>query len=383
MARAAGGAMNRNTVVIASIVLVAVAICVGGFLMLFKRESVTVSGYPTGEPAYNRFYALERTLTDMGQASTGNVNLPQVLLLLRPGDTVVIGEDVSYIKYDEAKKLVDWVRRGGHLVFSPMGHDKSDVPLLQLLNVFAASKNTYSCTKLWTNVPAGKGYDLQFMSLCGVGFKLQPTFLGNAQVAIHDRYGDLAFARVSDGDGTVSAINDLNAISDDKLRNYPEQEFAWRLLQPNMGQGHFYFFYELIGTSFWINLFLRGWPALLASLLLAVGWMLMRSQRFGPLMPAPPAHRRALLEHIQAVGEFLFRRDGGRSLHRLACEAVIARLRRRDPAGAMLKDAELYDWLAQRSKLEPTRIESAFRSPANAAAFRVCITTLARIRSHL
>lgn len=375
--------MNRNTIVMVSIALAVAAICVGGFLMLFKRESVTVSGYPTGEPAYNRFYALERTLADIGHASTGNVNLAQVLPFLRPGDTVVIGEDVSRIKYDEAKKLAAWVRRGGHLVFSPMDHDGSDVPLLQQLNVIIPSKNTYNCTKLWTNVPVGKGYEQQFMSLCGVGFKLQPSYLGSTQVAIHDRYDDLAFARVSDGEGTISVINDLNAISGDKLRNYPEQEFAWRLLEPNMGQGHFYFFYELIGTSFWINLFLRGWPALLASLLLALGWMLMRSQRFGPLMPAPPAHRRALLEHIQAVGEFLFRRDGGRSLHRLACDAVIARLRRRDPAGAMLQDAELYDWLAQRSKLEAARIESAFRSPANAAAFRVCITTLARIRSHL
>jgi hypothetical protein len=383
MAGAAGGVMNRNNIVIAAIVLAVVAICVVGFFLLFKRESVTESGHPTGEAAYNRFYALERTLADMGQASTGNVNLSQVLPLLKPGDTVVIGQDVSYIKYDEAIKLVAWVRHGGHLVFSPMGHEENDVPLMQQLNVLTASKNNYNCTKLWTNAPVGKGYEQQFMSLCGVGFKLLPSFFGNAQVVIHDRFGDLAFARISDGEGTVSAINDLNAISADKLRNYPEQEFAWRLLEPNMGQGHFYFFYELIGTSFWVNVFLRGWPALLASLLLAIGWMSMRSQRFGPLMPTPPAHRRALLEHIQAVGEFLFRRDGGRSLHRLACQAVIARLRRRDPAGAMLRDAELYDWLAQRSKLEPSRIEHAFRSPANAASFRVCITTLARIRSHL
>jgi hypothetical protein len=49
----------------------------------------------------------------------------------------------------------------------------------------------------------------------------------------------------------------------------------------------------------------------------------------------------------------------------------------------MLQDTELYDWLAQRSKLEVSRIEQAFRSPANAAAFRAGITTLARIRSHL
>jgi hypothetical protein len=101
------------------------------------------------------------------------------------------------------------------------------------------------------------------------------------------------------------------------------------------------------------------------------------------LMPVPATHRRALLEHIQAVGEFLFRRDSGRSLHGLACAAILARLRRRDPASAMLQDADLYDWLAQRSQLDANRIELAFRSPANVAAFRGSITTLARLRSHL
>jgi hypothetical protein len=375
--------MNRNNLVMASIVLGIVVLCVGGFFLLFKRESVTQTGNPTGEPAYNQFYALERTLADMGQSSMGNVNLSQVLPLLKSHDTVVIGDDIGLVKYDEARTLLTWVRHGGHLVFSPAGHSDNDAPLLQQLGVFAVSNHPYNCTKLWTNVLVGKGYEQQFMTMCGLGFTLQPSLLSGAQVTVRDRFGNLLFARLSDGDGTVSIVNDLSAISGTRLKNYPEQEFAWRLLEPNMGQGHFYFFYELIGTSFWINLFLRGWPALLASLLLALGWMSMRSQRFGPLMPAPPAHRRALLEHIQAVGEFLFRRDGGRSLHRLACEAVIARLRRRDPAGAMLQDTELYDWLAQRSKLEVSRIEQAFRSPANAAAFRAGITTLARIRSHL
>jgi hypothetical protein len=383
MARAAGGVMNRHNILIASIALAIAAICVGGFFMLFQREPVTEASHSTGEAAYNRFYALERTLAGMGVSVSGNYNLSRVLPFLRPRDTVVIGDDIALIKNDEAGQLVAWVHRGGHLVFSPMKYGVNDVPLMQDLGMFSAAEDAKACVKLWTNVPAGMGYQQKFMSLCGPAIPLRQWFPGVAQVTIKDTRGHLAFASIVEGEGTVSVINDLDAISWDRLKNHPEQQFAWRLLEPNMGRGHIYLFYELIGTSFWANLFLRGWPALLASLLLAIGWMLMRSQRFGPLMPTPPAHRRALLEHIQAVGEFLFRRDGGRSLHRLACEAVIARLRRRDPAGAMLKDAELYDWLAQRSKLEPARIENAFRSPANAAAFRVCITTLARIRSHL
>jgi hypothetical protein len=175
----------------------------------------------------------------------------------------------------------------------------------------------------------------------------------------------------------------MNVVMRDNLKRPAEQQFAMRLLAPNFGRGQFYLLYKLIGNLFWVRLFVRGWPALVASLVLILGWMAMRSERLGPLVPAPATHRRALLEHIQAVGEFLFRRDGGRSLHRLACDAILARLHRTDPASVMLKRDELYAWLAQRTRLDASHIENAFQSPANAAAFRGSITTLARLRSHL
>jgi hypothetical protein len=98
-------------------------------------------------------------------------------------------------------------------------------------------------------------------------------------------------------------------------------------------------------------------------------------------MPAPAPHRRALLEHVQAAGEFLYRRDGGRSLHQLACHAVLARLRRRDPACARLNGEALYARLAERGGLDAAQVAQAFQSPANAQAFRASLSTLARLRS--
>ncbi len=109
--------------------------------------------------------------------------------------------------------------------------------------------------------------------------------------------------------------------------------------------------------------------------------MLRQGERFGPLMPAPSLHRRALLEHVQASGEFIYRRDAGRSLHQLVVQAVLTRWRRRDPACAMLHGDALYDRLALRSGLAPEQVLQAFQSPANAQAFRHSIITLARLRS--
>ena len=364
--------------IFALLALVVVAACVALFFQTFKREWTTETTPATGEARYNRFFALENVLKNMGQPASSSVLLYKILPRLESGDTVVIGDDIGRIKPDDAVNLAEWVREGGHLVFSPTAYAKQDVPLLDELGLLANQESKPTCV-----VIVGSG-DKEPMLVCGSGFHLTKQALAHARVTLGDNAGKgLVFARVAEGDGTVSMLGNMDVLSGNSLKSPAQQQFAWRLLAPNFGRGHCYLLYELVGSSFWVNLFVRGWPALLASLLLIAGWMLMRSERLGPQVPAPAAHRRALLEHIQAVGEFLFRRDGGRSLHQLACEALLARLHRRDPVSATLKRDELYAWLAQRSRLDASLIEHAFRSPANAAAFRGSMTTLARLRSHL
>lgn len=373
----------KHRLLIALVVIAVAVLCGAMFFYTFKRDWITETTPASGEARYNRFFALENILQNLRQPASSSVMLNRVLPLLKSGDTLVIGDDISRINAVQAETLRDWVRSGGHLVLSPPEITAREVPLLENLSLLQdVQKPERVCVKLVAG--AENHADAQHATLCGPGFRLQPQALAQAQVVIGDQAGKgLVFARVPVGKGMVSLLGSMDIISGNRLKRGPEQQFASRLLAPNFGRGHCYLLYELIGNSFWVNLFVRGWPALLASLLLVLGWMAVRSERLGPLVPVPPAHRRALLEHIQAVGEFLFRRDGGRSLHRLACEAVLARLHRGDPASVALDDNELYAWLAQRSRLDPSHIEHAFRSPANATAFRGSMTTLARLRSHL
>lgn len=372
----------KNRLIVALAVIGAIALCVAGFFYTFKRDWITETTPSRGEASYNRFFALEGILKNMGQPASSSVFLERILPVLKPGDTLVISDDVSRINPVQAEALGEWVRGGGHLVFSPPYF--KGAPLADNFNLLKDVREFKSlCVNLMADAKSTASAPASG-KLCSMGFYLQAQAMARATVVIGDPSGNgLVFARVPVGKGMVSMLRDLDVISRDRLKHAPEQEFAARLLAPNFGRGHFYLLYELIGNSFWVNLFVRGWPALLASLLLVLGWMAARSQRLGPLMPVPAAHRRALLEHIQAVGEFLFRRDGGRSLHGLACDAVRARLHRSDPASAMLNDTELYAWLAQRSQLDVAHIEHAFRSPANATAFRGSMTTLAQLRSHL
>ena len=368
--------MNRRPLWITLAVLVLLGLGAAGFLSLFERKPVTTTIEPSGEARINRFFALQRALEQLHLPVRSAASLAGPLPLLKSGDTLVLGDDVRRIEPVDAARVSAWVRSGGHLVLAPPAGDPGEALLLHALGLLDPRSATTTCVTLDAQGLAAADARQQ---LCGRRFRLRADMLAHTPIGIGDAQDGWLFTRTAIGRGHVSVLPDLLVISHQALRRTAAQRFAWRLLAPNLGRGRVWLVYALDGPSFWHGLTFRGWPALLALALLLAGWMAMRSQRLGPLMPAPAPHRRALLEHVQAVGEFLFRRDGGRSLHRLACRAVLARLRRRDPLGATLQDAALYGWLAQRSGLDPARIAHAFDPPANATAFRESLATLARL----
>ena len=374
--------MNRKALVIATLVLVVAGLLVAGFLATFEHKEVTEPVAAHGEARYNRFFALQQTLVRLHLPVTALTTLDPQRMPLRPGDTLVLGDDAARVDAAAAARLAAWVRSGGHLLLSPGATATAlRTPLSKALNLLDSRSAAFACSAIDAGAvvdgkPPGQ------VHLCGERFRLAPAARAAVEASIGDQMDGYLFARTRLASGTVSLLASLDPISGNHLKQAAAQHFGWRLLAPNLGRGRIYLVYALDGLSLPKWLLFKGWPALLALSLLLAGWMAMRSARLGPLMPAPALHRRALLEHVQAAGEFLYRRDGGRSLHRLACHAVRERLRRRDPACAMLNGEALHARLAERGPLDAAQIEQAFQSPANAQAFRASILTLARLRSH-
>lgn len=369
--------MSRSALYRLALALGLLAMLAGGFLYLFERKDVTEPATATGEARTNRFYALSLILQQLQVPVSSVATLDPKQLPLRAGDTLVIGDDLARIDVSDAARIAGWVRRGGHLVFATGNPEQAvHTPLMEALGVLAAKPSTFACSVLHAVAQSGNE-----VSLCGRRFRLTPAASARVDAVIGAPAEGYLFTRTQLAAGTVSMLASLSPLSRARLKQPGAQQFAWRLLAPNLQRGHVYLVYALDGPSFLRLLAIEGWPALLSLGILLLGWMAMRSARLGPLMPAPALHRRALLEHVQAAGEFLYRRDNGRSLHQLVCDNVLARCRRRDPASAMLNGAALYERLAQRSGLDPAQIAQAFQSPANAPAFRACILTLARLRS--
>jgi hypothetical protein len=367
--------MNRASVIIGLIVVAVLGLGAVGFFSAYERKEVDAYEPAHGEARYNRFFALQRTLEQLHLPVKSVTSLNPVQMPLKAGDTVVLGAGVGRIDDGDAERLAGWVSDGGHLILSPGSAEiATHTPLFDRLKLIQPKSAGFSCVRVVT----GGGKDDRF-ELCGT--RLRPRSHDGIDASIGDARDGYVFLRFQVGDGTVSLLGSLGALTNDELRGQPQQRFVRRLLDPDFGQGHVYLIYALDGPSFWMKLLTQGWPALLALSLLLVAWAVMRGERLGPMIPAPPMQRRALLEHVQAAGEFLFRRDSGYTLHDMACRTVLARVRRMDPLCMTLEGEALYERLGERYRLDPAQLARAFQTPANAMAFRDSLAILARLRS--
>jgi hypothetical protein len=284
----------------------------------------------------------------------------------------------------QAKALLDWVSRGGHLVMSAPNFAQDASSLAGQLGLHAVDDedededSDTGCDDLAAvgeKAPAA-------LSVCGLRFRATgPRFV----LSGGDDETGYRFGRLHLGAGTVSVFSDLELIDNDHLQLPIARELTYQLLAPRSGRGGVTLIYSTDMPSL-LQLMLRyGWPALLPALLALIAWLAARSQRFGPLLPVPVGNRRALLEHIQASGEFAFRRARGGALHTAVLNLFRQRLRRRDPMLAALDGDTQIQALAERLNLDAARIRAAITPIGlhRPDVFLHSISTLIQMRNRL
>lgn len=369
--------MSRRTLtwlLVGATVLALVAAGTLWFRSVFVRRAITVSQPDRGAARYDRFYVLRRLLQHYPFPARAISRLDGSLQ--RRG-TLVIGRGIGRIGPAASHRLANWVRHGGHLVLTPEPWgDAVASPLFHDLGLASLKHGQRDCIDVQDAADVNAG-EAATMQLCGRRFKgvagMRPT------AAVGDADAGYAYARLHIGAGTLSLLDTLGPLSGHAPLRATERRFDIGVLRPNLGKGTVYLAYFIDGPSFWSALLHQGWPALLALTLLLLAWASARSQRLGPLCPDRPRARRALLEHVRAAGEFLYRRDTGLTLHARAVTAVRQRLARRDPVLAELEGEALHERLAWRAGLDAERVARALATPANAAAFREALIVLVRL----
>jgi len=356
---------NAWVLAIAALVL----LCVGTFFTTFERKQVDEDVPASGKAATNRFYALEHAMRGMGIPAHSVSGIP-----VGDESLVLLGVNPANLDRDDTADLLSLADDGGRVVLR------------------TGSEAEMARAFFWKNLgkevglaPAGLGcLELQghtgekSYEWCGTRVKLRAA----ARVdGLGDAKGDL-MVTFRYGEGTITLVPSLEPFSGRGIEDPVSRRLVVRALHLDNSEQSAALVYRVEGDRIWSLLFTRGWPAMLAFALLLVAWAASRAVRLGPLLDTRRADRRALVEHVQAAGEFLYRRDRGRGLHARVCAGVLARARRLDPGTDDIEGESLHARLAERFDEAPADIERAFRPPVDANAFRDSVAILSRLRRH-
>lgn len=357
----------------------------------YEYVETEVTLRPRGEASYNPLYALKLALQASGAQARSRQRLQLDEVPLGERDTVLVLNDPRTLSPVEVDGLLGWVEGGGHLLVRTPPLERGEATrtgaLLDALRL--RPMPSYQCMRIAAPpVEDAAGDDDDEAQRAPFAFCGGTRFTMLGVEPLH-AWGDLdngyAYARLAHGAGTVDVVADFGFLTNASLEHPAFRAFARQLLQPGWEHGTVHLVYAASMPPLWRLLLERAWMAWLPALLALAAWLWLRTQRFGPRRPSPEPARRALLEHVQASGEHLWRYGRASALYAAVREVFMARLRRRDPLAAALDGRAQAEAIARRTGAQVTDIEHALQTPRpnDGADFRHRIARLLQLRQQL
>jgi len=278
----------------------------------------------------------------------------------------VLGNE-SYIRQTE-----EWVREGGHLILLVENADaetndwgghpgKPELPpafdaFMQRVGITLEKAKGAKADKIEFD---GETYEADAKSDCSV-----VDDDGNASV----------LDSVEDKDGRVTVLTDARIFRNRWIGDHEHAALLDALLCATDYEGAVVFM-RGSGLSFWALLGRHLWPVLVAMAVWIVLWLWKSLTRFGPLEAASlPSELRGYEHHLEALGDFQWRLDRGAAL--LApLRAQVVELGQREVIHANRRDADFFQFLAERSGIPRERIFRALAENAPADSSILIRTT--------
>lgn len=308
---------------------------------LATHESVTESVWTgfRGEARRNPWLAAERFLNRVAVPAQELRTLPD-LRTLPPDGTLIVPDAHQSISRRLREALVDWVRQGGHLIVEAEPAQQDD-PLLEAFGV------QRSAAERDTHIPPSDDAGERKFDQVRLPNALAPTLVDlHAAVSLE---ADGAWYRAESqsgtwlvtlrfGDGVVTAIADLDYLSNGAIGSLDHAQFLWdlvRLREPatpdDSGVQPVLFFNHPGKLSLIDWLATNAWASLTGGAAALLLWLWHVIPRFGPVMPDPERTRRSLLDHLRASGRFLWSNGHAKRLLESSRRACLRRIDRSLP----------------------------------------------------
>lgn len=350
------------------------------FLATFHRVPFEFRTPPAAEARHNRLLALERTLAAQGHTVFNRLRFSDADFGTATDSAIVLDLDPRNLHDAEVDVLLGFVERGALLLMRmPASAEGRAGKLLDELGVEPLAPEP-SCFKLAT----GKHGDYE---MCGGtrigGADIEANY---AQLASYDDSADgYWYAHAWYDDGRVFLVSELDMLHNGALDEPEAVALGEAMLAPLRERARIHLFRGVDSEPFHVLLVRVGWPVLLPAFVALLLWLWMRSARFGPILPDAIAPRRALLEHVRASGEFLYRRGQPVILHRALLTRVAQRLSEREPVIAALPEDARIAALAESTQLPAAALRQALNPVGLGRAdhFYAAISTLIQLERRL
>jgi hypothetical protein len=378
---------------------------VSWILANYERESYERRTKPERAAIRDPYLRAEMLLGKLGYHVSTSEEASVLDALPRAGTLILSSERAYHLTPERAAALLAWVDRGGYLIADATSVAPSD-PILRAFDVRLRpvrgevedsaddDEEKEKAKQKARERVRRREIERRSVIIPDYGRPLSmrasvwaPLYVGDIEpqwsVADKpDKRGNepmevLHFAR---GDGRVTLINGLWRFRGGAIEQDDHAEILAALLARYQPGGEVRIMSRLTVPSLWSWLAQNATAALASAATLFVFWLWRIIPRFGVLRPEPSRERRSLVQHLRAVGRFLWRQQHTGALLEAARVNLRARLAARGLASSASTTDELADGLSRTFALDRGTIAHALAGDARSAdQFAAAMATISEL----
>jgi len=417
--------MNRVTLIIVTVVTVFVGSLIGWFLTTHERYEKEVDIGFNGEAATNRFYAAELFLKKYNMEIE---SLPSILELKEMPDT----RDVLFIptkRYDistdRVAELMDWVRKGGHLIVlarydSNNDENKNDElfetlgvtseyefdvdPIIEMfLGEFVEDEpEAESKPETGSDAANDKADDIETPKRNPpLNIQINDTiedkkvrFIQSKWMTNEGRYETSWEVQGKNGsqllefhidEGWVTLLSGIGFMTNYNLEKHDHAAFLHTLVHINNSDRKLWIIRNDDNPSLLSILYNEQYPVFISFIVFVLFWLWYASRRFGPVAPDSQAVRRSMSEHIVSTGHYQWRSRNREELLHSVQKTLHEQIVQTHPLWVRLSDKERAGKLAKLAGLNEEKVYLAIttKSAERELEFTAIIEVLSKIRKKL
>ncbi len=365
-------------------------------------ETIKKSEKFQGEAGKNAFLASQYFLKKFEINSDIAYSLSQTKL--DKYDTLFIKQQIDFFPPKQLKALLKWVAQGGHLIYVTSKNDENisyldekEGSLLIQLNVnihhgYTCDKdikleNEQTITTKWQ----AQGFKLLLNSSSAYfsvnkaeqASPLATNLLHKIEEKCNDEIIKNYFLHYQYQQGYISLLTESRIFTNSYIGKYHHAGFLYALLNSHFST-HDVLFIPVLDNfpTLWSLLWDNAWMIIISMACLLLIWLWQNSSRFGSPYPLPTLHRRQLLEHIEASGNYLWHYGESIILVDAARKNVFKHIFHIQPQWHAFSAEKICNHINQRLSIPIPHIYDALYSKKieNRATFTHVMTTLSKIR---